>query len=172
MRDPIGRFLAAGVGPLKAWFEQISNNQLGQTESAGIGSLSHPGDIFPGSSGILLPGVRIRLRDDHGREVEALEEMGEIEIASPSVLRGYIDHASDALLPPPDEKEFWWPTGDVGLFRAAPSGETHLFVVDRIRDMIKVKVRENAKTQRAATHPWRSLLTKYRVGQSSRSWPD
>jgi acyl-CoA synthetase (AMP-forming)/AMP-acid ligase II len=106
--------------------------------------LSHPHDIFPGSSGILLPGVRIVLRDDNGREIEGLEEMGEIEIASPSVLRGYIGHASEALLPPAGDEEFSWPTGDVGLFRTAPSGETHLFIVDRIRDMIKVKVSELA----------------------------
>lgn len=66
--------------------------------------------------------------------------MGEIQIASPSVLHGYIDHASDALLSATGDEEFWWPTGDVGLFRVAPSGEMHLFLVDRIRDMIKVKV--------------------------------
>lgn len=95
----------------------------------------------------MLPGVRIRLRDDNGREVEGLEEMGEIEIASPSVLRGYIEQASDALLPAPaDDADFWWPTGDVGLFRVAPSGEKHLFVVDRIRDMIKVKVSRSVKS--------------------------
>ncbi|CAM1508755.1 Fc.00g056030.m01.CDS01 [Cosmosporella sp. VM-42] len=111
----------------------------GQTEGCGIGSLSSPNDIFPGSSGVLLPGVRVRLRDDDGREVEGLEEMGEIEIASPSGLRGYVDHASEALLPATDDEDFWWPTGDVGLFRLSPNGEEHLFVVDRIRDMIKVK---------------------------------
>lgn len=79
--------------------------------------------------------------------------MGEIEISSPSVLRGYIDSASDALLPSTGDAEFWWPTGDVGLFRVAPSGETHLFVVDRIRDMIKVKVSESAKMKRESTRP-------------------
>jgi acyl-CoA synthetase (AMP-forming)/AMP-acid ligase II len=73
--------------------------------------------------------------------------MGEIEIASPSVLRGYIDHASEAILPPAGDEDFWWPTGDVGLFRVAPSGATHLFLVDRIRDMIKVKVSEHAETE-------------------------
>ncbi|CAG8908834.1 unnamed protein product [Penicillium egyptiacum] len=109
------------------------------TETCGVGSLSYINDIFPGSSGVLLPGGRIRLRDDNGSEIETLEEMGEIEIASPSLVRGYIDSASDALLPPTDNADFWWPTGDVGLFRAAPSGENHLFIVDRIRDMVKVK---------------------------------
>jgi acyl-CoA synthetase (AMP-forming)/AMP-acid ligase II len=146
LRSRIGRFLVAGVRLLKALSEQRRNTHLGQTESAGIGSLSHPADIFPGSSGILLPGVRIRLRDDNGNEVENLGEMGEIEIASPSVSHGYIDHASDALLLPADDTEFWWPTGDVAIFRMAPSGAPHLFVVDRIRDMIKVKVCRSAKT--------------------------
>ena len=93
----------------------------------------------------MLPGVRIRLKDDAGREVETLENMGEIEIASPSVLHGYMDHANDAYLSETGDAEFWWPTGDVGFFRTAPSGEAHLFIVDRIRDMIKVKVSGNAK---------------------------
>ncbi|KAJ5654821.1 AMP dependent ligase/synthetase [Penicillium lividum] len=119
----------------------------GLTETCGVGSLSCFSDIFPGSSGILLPGVRIRLRDDDGQEIETLEAMGEIEIASPSLVRGYIDSASDALLSPADNADFWWPTGDVGLFRTAPSGSNHLFIVDRIRDMIKVKGNQVAPGQ-------------------------
>jgi acyl-CoA synthetase (AMP-forming)/AMP-acid ligase II len=111
------------------------------------------------------------LRDDSGREVEKLEEMGEIEIASPSVLRGYIHNANDAILPPAGDEDFWWPTGDVGLFRVAPSGETHLFVVDRIRDMIKVKVNESTKMKRKPTHS-EFMLSNYFVGQPSRSRPD
>lgn len=65
--------------------------------------------------------------------------MGEIEISSPSVLYEYIDHATEALVTPFAE-EYWRPTGDVGLIRKCASGAEHLFIVDRIRDMIKVKV--------------------------------
>ncbi|THC90238.1 hypothetical protein EYZ11_010299 [Aspergillus tanneri] len=150
------RSIVSGGGPLsKEAFAKMQAvcphmrilSGWGLTETCGVGSLSCISDIFPGSSGILLPGVRIRLRDDNGREIETLEEMGEIEIASPSLVRGYIDSASDALLPPTDNADFWWPTGDVGLFRAAPSGENHLFIVDRIRDMVKVKGNQVAPGQ-------------------------
>lgn len=72
----------------------------------------------------MLPGVRIILREDNSREVEELEEMGEMKIASSSVLRGYIDHGSEALLPPASNEGFSWPTGHVGFFRVAPRGET------------------------------------------------
>ena len=120
----------------------------------------------------MLPGVRIRLRDDDGNEVEGLEEMGEIEVASPSGLRGYVDHASESLLPPTDEDYEWWPTGDVGLFRLSPNGEQHLFVVDRIRDMIKVKVSKGTQSRSASTHPGRLLLTTYLLGQPGRSRRD
>ncbi|KAL4815811.1 acetyl-CoA synthetase-like protein [Aspergillus spinulosporus] len=142
------RSIVSGGGPLsKEAFAKMQAvcphmrilSGWGLTETCGVGSLSCSNKIFPGSSGILLPGVRIRLRDDNGREIETLEEMGEIEIASPSLVRGYVDFASDALLPPTDNADFWWPTGNIGLFRAAPSSKTHLFIVDRIRDMIKVK---------------------------------
>ncbi|SPJ85404.1 related to phenylacetyl-CoA ligase [Fusarium torulosum] len=150
------RYIVNGGGPLpKEAFLKMQaarpNWQIipgwGQTEGCGIGSLSSPKDIFPGSSGVLLPGVRIRLRDDDGRIVEGLEEMGEIEIESPSGLLGYVDHADEALLPPTGDEEFWWPTGDVGLFRTSPNGEQHLFIVDRIRDMIKVKGNQVAPGQ-------------------------
>lgn len=144
---------------------------LGQTEGCGIGSLSSPKDIFPGSSGVLLPGVRIRLRDDDGRIVEGLEEMGEIEIESPSGLLGYVDHAEEALLPPTGDEEFWWPTGDVGLFRTSPNGEQHLFIVDRIRDMIKVKVSER-ESRGIPTCASMAIIDAHCVGQSGRSRPD
>ncbi|KAJ5776786.1 hypothetical protein N7520_000032 [Penicillium odoratum] len=69
--------------------------------------------------------------------------MGEIGIASPSLMRGYVDSASDAFLPPTDKADCVVAnrrsTGDIGLFRTAPSGENHVFIVDRICDMIKVK---------------------------------
>ncbi|KAL6886027.1 putative AMP dependent ligase/synthetase [Trichoderma evansii] len=150
------RTIISGGGPLsKEAFAKMQTvrpdvrilSGWGLTETCGVGSLSSSSDIFPGSSGILLPGVRIRLRDDNGREVETLEEMGEIEIASPSLVRGYIDSASDAFLPHTDDTDFWWATGDVGLFRKATSGENHLFIVDRIRDMIKVKGNQVAPGQ-------------------------
>lgn len=112
--------------------------------------MAFPKDAVAGSSGVLLPGVRLRLRNDDGHEVEGLEEMGEIEIASPSVLYGYVDHATEALVTPVTE-EFWRPTGDVGLIRQCPSGEQHVFIVDRIRDMIKVKVSER-EVQEIASH--------------------
>lgn len=35
----------------------------------------------------------------------------------------------------------WLRTGDVGLFRKGPEGNDHLFIVDRLKDMLKVKVR-------------------------------
>lgn len=124
----------------------------------------------------MLPGVRIRLKDDNGNEIEALEEMGEIEIASPSLVHGYIDSASDALLPHTDNADFWWPTGDVGLFRASSSGENHLFIVDRIRDMVKVKVSGRPKTRCGVNPaPWPTLNfspANLSIGQSSRPWPN
>lgn len=34
----------------------------------------------------------------------------------------------------------WLRTGDVGVMRRGPNGTEHLFILDRIKDMIKVKV--------------------------------
>lgn len=139
----------------------------GQTESCAVGSLAFPKDAVAGSSGVLLPGVRLRLRNDDGQLVGSREEMGEIEISSPSVLYEYIDQASEALVKPVTE-EFWRPTGDVGLIRQCPSGEEHLFIVDRIRDMIKVKVSCRPVKRRASRAKF--VLIVRLVGQPSRAW--
>jgi long-subunit acyl-CoA synthetase (AMP-forming) len=34
----------------------------------------------------------------------------------------------------------WLYTGDVGVMRLGPNGTEHLFILDRLKDMIKVKV--------------------------------
>ena len=57
---------------------------------------------------------------------------------SPSLIQGYLgdEQANRTLF----STDGWLRTGDVGLFNLSPNNAEHLFVVDRIKDMIKVKV--------------------------------
>lgn len=85
----------------------------------------------PGSIGVPLPGVELRLVDEEGQD--ALEgDPGEIWVRGPNVFLGYWrdQPATAAVLSP----EGWLRTGDV----AVADGEGHLYLVDRAKDLIIV----------------------------------
>jgi long-chain acyl-CoA synthetase len=80
------------------------------------------------SVGAALPGIAIRLVDEHGR-TPAGEDPGEIQISGPNLFSGYWPDGSDG----PDA-DGWWPTGDVGFLD--DSGD--LFLVDRLKELVVV----------------------------------
>jgi acyl-CoA synthetase (AMP-forming)/AMP-acid ligase II len=94
-------------------------------------------DTLAGSSGSLVPGFKARLVGPAGEEIETLDTPGEVLLMSPTLFRGYLgnDGATESAF----DGSGWLRTGDIGMFRKAPSGHEHLFVLDRIKDMIKVK---------------------------------
>lgn len=81
--------------------------------------------------------MQARILQEDGTIAEDYELPGEILVKSASVVAGYLDGQDDGLMTP----DGWLRTGDVGLFRKSPAGNDHLFVVDRLKDMLKVKVR-------------------------------
>ena len=103
-----------------------------------MASLTTPQDAVAGSSGSLLPLVRARLVDSDGNDVRDYGQIGELFLRSPSVMKGYLgdDAATRASL----TDDGWLRTGDLGVFRLSPKQNAHFFVVDRLKDMIKVKV--------------------------------
>lgn len=110
---------------------------IGTTESGGLATFTGAGDMFLGSSGSLLPTVQARLANEDGTIIAENETPGEVLLKSPSVVAGYLDGKDEDLMTP----DGWLRTGDVGLFRKGPEGNDHLFIVDRLKDMLKVKVR-------------------------------
>ncbi len=103
----------------------------GLTETApALTSTIMGGKAKPGSIGLPLPGVEIRLTTDDGEDVEP-GDPGEIVVRGPNVFQGYWQH------PEENAKAFrdgWFRTGDV----AVADDEGYLFLVDRKRDMIIV----------------------------------
>ncbi|MYW64674.1 AMP-binding protein [Streptomyces sp. SID8379] len=82
----------------------------------------------PGSIGIPVEGVEVRLIDDDGKEV-AQGEVGEIAVLGPNVMRGYWNR------PEADAAAFtdgWFRTGDL----ARRDEDGHHFIVDRKKDLI------------------------------------
>jgi long-chain acyl-CoA synthetase len=81
-----------------------------------------------GSVGAALPGIEIKLLDEHGRVPEG-DDPGEIWIRGDNVFSGYWPDGEGG----PDEQG-WWGTGDVGFLDA--SGD--LFLVDRLKELVIV----------------------------------
>ncbi len=87
-----------------------------------------PAQPDPASVGTALPGVEVRLVDDHGRTPER-GDPGQVSIRGANLFSGYWPDGDDA----PDE-DGWWATGDVGFL--APDGQ--LFLVDRVKELVIV----------------------------------
>jgi long-chain acyl-CoA synthetase len=88
------------------------------------------GEPRPDSIGLALPGVEVRLVDEHGQEVEE-GDPGEIVVRGPNVFAGYWrkPEESGASL-----RDGWFRTGDV----AYRDEDGYLHIVDRARDLVIV----------------------------------
>ena len=114
---------------LHQWLPQmLFHTVYGLTETAS------PATIFPtdaathpyiGSSGIPVPGLRLKIITPEGSEAVA-NESGEIWVSGTVVLDHYYHQESDLL------KAGWLDTGDIGYVNE----DGYLFIVDRKKDMI------------------------------------
>jgi long-chain acyl-CoA synthetase len=84
----------------------------------------------PGSVGLPLPGIKVRIFDEHDRELPP-NEIGEIVVKGQNVMLGYHNL-------PDDTREAmrggWFHTGDLGKI----DEEGYIWIVDRKKDMIIV----------------------------------
>jgi acyl-CoA synthetase (AMP-forming)/AMP-acid ligase II len=131
------RFAVCGAAPMPAGqielFERTFGIPLlegyGLTEST-VGATLNPlaGPRKAGSVGVALPGVELCILDDEGRSLPT-GQAGEIAIAGPTVMRGYLNQpeATSAVM-----HGRWLRTGDVGRF----DSDGYLTLVDRKKDMI------------------------------------
>jgi len=103
--------------------------RYGMTETAVV-ITSNPlrGKRKPGSVGLPLPGVEVKIVDDDGNEVPT-NEVGEIAVKGPSVMKGYWNKPAET------EEAFkggWFHTGDLGKL----DEEGYLHIVGRKKEMI------------------------------------
>lgn len=106
-------------------------------------------DIWLGSCGSLIPGVRAKLLNPEGVEVTALNEPGELVVQSKSVVLGYLNNPKaneETFIADTDGNGRWMRTGDEAEIRKSPLGNEHIFIVDRIKELIKVKVRTSSSS--------------------------
>jgi long-chain acyl-CoA synthetase len=104
----------------------------GLTEaSPSVAATSMSDEAAPGSVGLPLPGIELRLVDADGRDVEP-GDPGEVWVRGPNVFQGYWrdDDATGEVL----TEDGWLRTGDVGV----QDERGMLRLVDRLRDLVIV----------------------------------
>ncbi|GAB7359614.1 hypothetical protein MBLNU230_g6798t1 [Neophaeotheca triangularis] len=112
----------------------------GLTETSTVVCATIPEDIWFGSSGSLLPGFTARLVTVEGNEITGYDQPGELWAKSPSLVIGYLnnDKATKETFVEAEDGRYMR-TGDEAVVRKSPEGHEHIFIVDRIKELIKTK---------------------------------
>ena len=133
------RLAVSGAAPLPGEVLDTFRERLGVTIWEGYGLTETAPAVTtnalgeeakPDSIGLVLPGVEVRLVDEHGEEVED-GDPGEIVVRGPNVFQGYWnrkEESADAF------RDGWLRTGDV----AYRDQDGYLFIVDRTKDLVIV----------------------------------
>ncbi len=91
------------------------------------------GKRIGGTVGQALPGVKVRIVDDAGTELQA-GEIGNVQVRGPNVFSGYW------RMPEKTREEFttdgWFRTGDVGRWGGESAPANYLSIVGRSKDLI------------------------------------
>lgn len=116
----------------------VVRQAYGLTETSTVVCATKPDDVYLGSSGSLLPGFEVKLVTLEGHEITGYDQPGELLVKSPSVVLGYLnnDQANRETF-----QDGYMRTGDEAVIRKSAKGNEHIFIVDRIKELIKVKVR-------------------------------
>ncbi len=154
------RLIHCGAAMLSDKIAQDCSRRLGCEIRYGYGmtevsplshaSLPDPQSHKPGAVGFCLPNTECKIVDyNNGAELGANEE-GEIWVRGPQVMKGYLGNpeATREMI----TADGWLRTGDIGYCDEAG----RLFVVDRIKELIKVGGRQVAPAELEAvllTHP-------------------
>ncbi|MCF2436610.1 4-coumarate--CoA ligase family protein [Streptomyces thinghirensis] len=157
------KYIVSAAAPLDAKLAAACSRRLGLPpvgQAYGMTELSPGTHVVPldamsaappGTVGKLIAGTEMRVvsLDDPGKDL-GVGESGEILIRGPQVMKGYLGRpdATAAMI----DEDGWLHTGDVGHVDA----EGWLFVVDRVKELIKYKGFQVAPAELEAlllTHP-------------------
>lgn len=88
------------------------------------------GATKPGSVGVPLPGVTVKIVDNDGNELDP-GEIGELIVYGPNVMVGYYGRPEETAV---TVREGWLYTGDLGYI----DKDGYIFIVDRKKDIVIV----------------------------------
>lgn len=131
----------SGAAPLSAELALEASGRLGcevaqgygMTEMSPVSHLTPVGGFKPGSVGVTAPNTETQIVDPATGTPLGIDEDGEVWVRGPQVMLGYLNNptATAETL----DGDGWLHTGDIGHIDA----DGHLFVVDRLKELIKYK---------------------------------
>jgi 4-coumarate--CoA ligase len=105
----------------------------GMTEASPVTHLTPPGGFEPGSVGLTVPNTETAIVDPVTGASLGPDRDGEVWVRGPQVMKGYLNNPSATASTV--DGDGWLHTGDVGHIDRGG----HLFVVDRLKELIKYK---------------------------------
>ena len=131
----------SGAAPLSAELAMECGGRLGcevvqgygMTELSPVSHATPMGQFKPGSVGITLPNTEVMIVDPATDQPLGLDADGEVWVRGPQVMKGYL--GNEAATAATIDADGWLHTGDIGHIDA----DGHLFVVDRLKELIKYK---------------------------------
>ena len=123
---------------------------FGMTELSPVSHCTVEGDYRPGTSGVTISNTESRIVDPDTGEDRGVGERGELWVRGPQVMTGYLNNpeaTADTI-----DADGWLHTGDVAII----DEHGHMTIVDRLKELIKVKGFQVAPAELEAliiTHP-------------------
>ena len=130
-------FTAASTMPIQVaqkWQQTYKipiHEGYGLTETSPFASYNHRLKFVPGSIGMPIDNVEMKIVDTETKTNSPPGELGEIAIRGPNVMLGYWNRPEDTAAAIVDG---WFYSGDIGRV----DDEGYFFIVDRVKDMISI----------------------------------
>lgn len=152
------RWILSAAAPLSADLAIECGRRLGcevvqgygMTELSPVSHVTPSGMFKPGSVGVTVPNTEVNIVDPATQLPLGVDEDGEVWVRGPQVMKGYLNNESATKHTIDDDG--WLHTGDIGHIDA----DGHLFVVDRLKELIKYNGFQVAPAELEAlllTHP-------------------
>ena len=134
------QMITSGAAPMSADLAVEAGRRLncevvqgyGMTELSPVSHLTPSGWFVPGSVGVSAPNTEVRIVDPVAGEDLPDGMDGEVWVRGPQVMKGYLNN--ERATAETVDKDGWLHTGDIGHIGTGG----HLFVVDRLKELIKV----------------------------------
>ena len=139
---PLGAELSDAVGQR---LDCVSLQGYGMTELSPVTHITPEGQNRPGAAGWTVPNTSCRIVDAETGQDAPSGDVGELWIKGPQVMQGYLNNpqaTAETITP-----DGWLRTGDIARIDA----DGYMFIVDRLKELIKYKGFQIAPAELEAT---------------------
>lgn len=135
------KYVFSGAAPLGSEITEALETRLsikvrqgyGMTEASPVTHYTPADGERGGKVGLLVPSSELRIVDPDSGADQGVGQAGEVWVRGPQVMKGYLNNP--AATAQTVDADGWLHTGDIGVVDA----EGYLEVVDRLKELIKVK---------------------------------